>query len=154
MCIAAAQKRKHIFCEKPMAITLDDCKKIREAVEKSKVKYLIGYHRRLNPLYQYAQKLLEDKKLGKPFFIESDYIHHVPGNWDIWKWAGKATIAGSIFHGGSGHNVDLIRYFCGEIKEVACFNDVFLPRTEQVETEDTAAAIFRFENGVIGVKYN
>ena len=49
MCIEAAKEGKHIYCEKPMAITLDDCKKIRDAVQKADVKYLIGYHRRLNP---------------------------------------------------------------------------------------------------------
>jgi len=149
-CIEAAKCGKHIFCEKPMAITLDDCRRMREAVEKAKVKYLIGYHRRLNPVYQFAKKMLDDGRLGRAFMVESDYLHHVPGDWDIWKWAGKEAIAGSMFHGGSGHNVDLIRYFCGDIKEVACFKDIFLPRVSQVETEDTAAAGFRFENGAIG----
>jgi predicted dehydrogenase len=150
MCVDAARRGKHIFCEKPMAITIDDCRRVRDAVKKSGVKYLIGYHRRLNPLYQYAKTLLAEGKLGTPFSIESDYIHHVPGDWDIWKWAGKAAIAGNIFHGGSGHNVDLIRYFLGDIKEVACFKDVFLPRANPVETEDTAVAIFRFKNGALG----
>ena len=150
MAVAAAKARKHIYCEKPMAITLADCRRIREAVVKHKVKYLIGYHRRLNPLYQYAKQLLAEGKLGQPFLIESDYIHHVPGNWDIWKWAGKASVAGSMIHAGGGHNVDLIRYFCGEIQSVVCFKDIYLPRVTQLETEDTAMILFRFQNGVIG----
>jgi predicted dehydrogenase len=150
ICIAAARHCKHIYCEKPMAISLEDCRKVRAAVEKAGVKYLIGYHRRLNPLYQYAKKLLDEGKLGRPFMIESDYLHHVPGDLDIWSWLGKEKIAGSIFHAGSGHNVDLIRYFCGDIRSVACFKDIFLPRKDQVETEDTAAAIFRFQSGAIG----
>ncbi|HOJ31240.1 MAG TPA: Gfo/Idh/MocA family oxidoreductase [bacterium] len=150
MCIDAAKKGKHIYCEKPMAITLDDCRRVRDAVTKYRVKYLIGYHRRLNPLYQFVRNLLNDGKLGNPFLIESDYIHHIPGDWDIWNWAGKAELAGSLFHAGSGHNVDLIRYFCGEIKSVTCFKDIFLPRTNQLETEDTAIAVFLFRNGAIG----
>ena len=150
MTMAAAKAGKHVYCEKPMAITPDDCKRIRSGVEKAKVKYLIGYHRRLNPLYQYAKRLLDDGKLGRPFMVESDYLHHIPGDLGIWSWLGKEKIAGSIFHAGSGHNVDLIRYFCGDIKEVACFKDAFLPRTEQVETEDTAVAIFRFTSGAVG----
>lgn len=150
MCIAAANEGKHIYCEKPMANSLDDCRRIRDAVEKAGVKYLIGYHRRMNPLYQYAKELLDEGKLGKPFVVESDYIHHIPGDWDIWEWAGNKNMAGHIFHGGSGHNVDLIRHFCGDIREVVCFKDVFLPRENQVETEDTALALFRFQNGVIG----
>ena len=150
MCIEAAHAGKHIFCEKPMAITLDDCKRIRDAVKKAGVKYLIGYHRRLNPLYQYAKQLLDRGELGKPFLVESDYIHYVPGDLPIWSWLGKKDIAGSIFHAGSGHNVDLIRYMCGDIVEVTCYKGVFLPRAEQVETEDTALAIFRFQNGGLG----
>lgn len=150
MSIAAAEKGKHIFCEKPMAITLEDCRRIRDAVVKHKVKFLIGYHRRLNPLYHYAKQLLEEGKLGQPFLVESDYIHHIPGDWDIWKWAGKASVAGSMIHAGGGHNVDLIRYFCGDIKSVVCFKDIYLPRATQLETEDTAMIIFRFQNGVIG----
>ena len=150
ICVAAAQQGKHIYCEKPMAISLADCRRVRAAVEKAGVQYLIGYHRRLNPLYQYAKTLLDEGKLGRPFMIESDYLHHVPGDLDIWSWLGKEKIAGSLFHAGSGHNVDLLRYFCGDIQSVACFKDTFLPRKNQVETEDTAAAIFRFQNGAIG----
>ena len=150
MCIQAAVAGKHIYCEKPMAITVDDCKRVREAVEKAGVKFLIGYHRRLNPLYQYTKQLLDEGKLGKPFMVESDYLHYVPGDLDIWSWLGKESIAGSLFHAGSGHNIDLIRYFCGDITEISCMKDILLPRREQVEREDTAIAICRFENDAIG----
>lgn len=150
MCVRAAEAGKHIYCEKPMAITPADCRRIRDAVTKAGVRYLIGYHRRLNPLYQHAKRLLDEGRLGRPFLIESDYLHHIPGHWDIWSWLGKEAVAGSLFHAGGGHNVDLIRYFCGEIVEVTCFKDVFLPRAQQVETEDTALALFRFANGAIG----
>lgn len=150
MCLAAAKAGKHIFCEKPMAITLGDCRCVRDAVSKSGVRYLIGYHRRLNPLYQYAKGLLDRGDLGQAFLVESDYIHHVPGDMDIWSWLGKESIAGSLFHAGSGHNVDLIRYFGGELIEVACMKGTFLPRPQQVETEDTALAIFKFASGAIG----
>jgi myo-inositol 2-dehydrogenase/D-chiro-inositol 1-dehydrogenase len=150
MVIGAAKFGKHIMCEKPMAITLDDCRKIRDTVNKYKVKYLIGYHRRFNPLFQYVKDLLGKGSLGSPYFIESDYIHYVSGNLKIWEWLGKENIAGSIFHAGCGHNIDLMRFFLGEIKEVFCFKDIFHPRKSQVETEDTAIATFRFKNNSIG----
>ena len=148
--IAAAQAGKHIYCEKPMALSLDDCKKTLKVVKEAGVKFLIGYHRRFNPLYQYAKKLADDGYLCDLFHVESDYLHHVPGDWDIWKWIGKEAVGGSLFHAGSGHNVDLIRFFGGEIVEVACFKDICLPRKVQVETEDTAIAIFRFASGMMG----
>jgi myo-inositol 2-dehydrogenase/D-chiro-inositol 1-dehydrogenase len=150
MCVAAARAGKAIYCEKPMAITPEDCRRVREAVEKARVPYLIGYHRRMNPLYQHVRSVLDAGSLGTPFMVESDYLHHVPGDLDIWSWLGKEQVAGSLFHAGSGHNVDLIRYFCGEIKDVTCMKGIFMPRQQQVETEDTAVALFRFESGAIG----
>ncbi|OGV66716.1 MAG: hypothetical protein A2498_03720 [Lentisphaerae bacterium RIFOXYC12_FULL_60_16] len=150
MCLDAAHAGKHLYCEKPMAITLEDCRRIRDAVRKARVKYLIGYHRRLNPLYQYAHQLVREGRLGDVFMVESDYLHHIPGDWDIWSWLGKEGVAGSLFHAGSGHNVDLIRFFGGDIAEVSCMKGTFLPRKQQVETEDTALAMFRFASGAVG----
>ena len=150
MTLAAAEAGKHVFCEKPMAITLEDCHRIRECIKRAGVKYLIGYHRRFNPLYQYAKNLLDTGQLGDPVYIESDYIHHIPGDWAIWEWLGKESIAGSIFHAGCGHCVDLLRFFGGEIVEVSCYKDVRMPRRIQVDTEDLAVASFRFRSGALG----
>lgn len=150
MCIAGAKAGKHIYCEKPMAINYEDCKKIRLAVKKANVKYMIGYHRRFNPIVQYVKNLIDKGDFGKPFFIESDYIHYIPAHWSIWEWLGKENIAGSIFHAGCGHNIDLVRFFAGEIAEVTCYKDIFHPRKIQVETEDTAIATLKFKNGMLG----
>jgi len=148
--IAAAQAGKHIYLEKPMAITLPDCRKIAEAVRAAGVKCAMGYHRRLNPLVQYAQGLSTEGKLGALVLAESDYIHHIPGDWVIWEWLGKEEIAGSLIHAGVGHNIDLLRFFCGEVREVSCFKDARMPRSTQVETEDIAIINLRFANGTLG----
>jgi predicted dehydrogenase len=148
--IAAAQAGKHIFLEKPMAIRLEDCRRIVAAVQRAGVKLDMGYHRRLNPIAQFARQLLADGSLGELVFVQSDYFHHVPGDWDIWAWAGKRDVAGTPIHGGTGHNIDLLRYFCGEVAEVSCYRDIKMPRKIQVETEDIAVISLRFESGVLG----
>lgn len=148
--IAAAEAGKHIYLEKPMATTLDDCRRIADAVRKAGVKCAMGYHRRFNPLAVYAKQLLDDGCLGAPVLAESDYVHYIPGDWDIWNWLGKDEIAGSLIHAGTGHNVDLLRYLCGEIAEVSCFKDIRMPRKLQVETEDIAIINLRFESGAMG----
>lgn len=148
--VAAAEAGKHIYLEKPMAISLEDCRKIVKAVHNSNVKCDMGYHRRLSPLPQYAKGLIKDGKLGDLALVESDYFHYVPGDWDIWEWAGKKDIAGTPIHGGTGHNIDLLRYFCGEVTEVSCYRDIKMPRKIQVETEDIAIINLRFENGAMG----
>jgi len=148
--VAAAEAGKHVYLEKPMAITLEGCRRIVRAVEKSKVKFAMGYHRRLNPLVQYAKALIADGKLGELVFVESDYFHHVPGDLDIWSWLGKNDIAGSMIHAGTGHNIDLLRFFCGEVAEVSCYKGVMMPRKIQMETEDLAVVSLRFKSGVLG----
>jgi len=148
--VAAAQAGKHIYLEKPMAITLDDCRRVVEAVRKASVKCAMGYHRRLNPLAQYAKQLQSEGKLGEIVLAESEYIHFVPGDWDIWDWLGKEAVAGSLIHAGTGHNIDLLRFFCGEVAEASCFKDVRMPRKSQVETEDLAIINLRFDSGALG----
>jgi predicted dehydrogenase len=148
--VAAAESGKHIYLEKPMAITLEDCHRVAKAVTKAGVKCDMGYHRRLSPLSQYARTLIAQGKLGDLVLVESDYFHHVPGDWDIWEWASKRAVAGTPIHGGTGHNIDLLRSFCGEVTEVSCFRDVKMPRKIQLETEDIAIINLRFENGVLG----
>jgi predicted dehydrogenase len=148
--VAAAEAGKHVYLEKPMAITLEGCRRIVRAVEKAKVKFAMGYHRRLNPLVQYAKALIADGKLGELVFVESDYFHHVPGDLDIWSWLGKNDIAGSMIHAGTGHNIDLLRFFCGEVAEVSCYKGVVMPRKVQMETEDLAVVNLRFKSGVLG----
>ncbi len=148
--VAAAEAAKHIYLEKPMAITLDDCRRIVRAVAHAGVKCAVGYHRRLNPLAQYARNLQEQGQLGQIVLAESDYLHHVPGDLDIWQWLGKEAVAGSLVHAAAGHNVDLLRFFCGEVAEVACFKDARMPRKIQVETEDLAVVILRFASGALG----
>lgn len=148
--VSAAEARKHIYLEKPMALTLADCRAVAQAVAKAGVICDMGYHRRLNPLVQHAKGLQAEGRLGDMVLAESEYFHFIPGDLDIWSWLGKEEIAGSLIHAGTGHNIDLLRYFCGEVAEVFCFKDIRMPRKVQVETEDIAILNLRFENGALG----
>ena len=148
--VAAAEAGKHIYLEKPMGITLEDCRRVAATVDKARVKCRMGYHRRFNPLVRHLMALIEEGRLGHLILAESDYFHFVPGDLEIWDWLGKAAIAGSLIHAGTGHNIDLLRYFCGEVTEVSCFKDIRMPRKIQVETEDIAILNLRFQNGALG----
>ena len=148
--VAAAEAGKHIYLEKPMGITLESCRLAARAVQKARVKCRMGYHRRFNPLVAHARKLIADGQLGELVLAESDYFHHVPGNLGIWEWLGRTDVAGSLIHAGTGHNVDLLRSFCGEVAEVSCFKDIRMPRTTQIQTEDIALLNLRFESGALG----
>ena len=148
--VAVAQARRNFYVEKPLAITMEDCRKVAAAARTAGVKSAMGYHKRFNPLVLHARSLIADGKLGTLVLAESDYFHFVPANLDIWDWLGDEKVAGSLIHAGTGHNVDLLRSFAGEVAEVSCFKDVRMPRKIQVRTEDIAIINLRFENGVLG----
>jgi predicted dehydrogenase len=133
-----------------MGITLEECASVARAVATAGVACAMGYHRRFNPLVAHVQGLLREGKLGDLVLAESDYFHHVPGDLDIWSWLGDEKVAGSLIHAGTGHNVDMLRFFCGEVAEVSCFKDVRMPRKIQVRTEDIAIINLRFASGVLG----
>lgn len=62
--IAAAQAGKHVFCEKPLALTLKDSREMLEVVETAGVKHMVGFNYRFAPAVMLAKKLLEEGKLG------------------------------------------------------------------------------------------
>ncbi len=72
--IAAAEAGKHVFCEKPLALTLEQSQRMLEAVEKNKVLHMINHNYRFAPAIQFAKKLIEDGRLGKIYHIRATYL--------------------------------------------------------------------------------
>ena len=68
---AAAGAGRSIFCEKPLALTLDDCDRVIHAVERSRVLFQIGYNRRFDTAYREAKRLIADGAIGTPVTFKS-----------------------------------------------------------------------------------
>lgn len=101
-CIQAAEAKKHILCEKPMALSLENCHKVMRAVKKNNVKYTIGYNRGLAPLIAKAGEMLEPK--NKPLVI-----YHRMANFISDHWLLEGEIGGGRVVGEGCHVLDL---FC------------------------------------------
>lgn len=147
----AALQKKHIFCEKPLAVTLDECRRITEVVEASKVKFQIGFVRRYDPAFQEAKRKIEEDLLGEIILIKS--TGRGPGlppewAWDIRKSNGMLAEVNS-------HDFDSIRWLSGsEFKRVYAEAGNF--KTSEVKQKypdfyDNAVVVIRFENGGMGV---
>ena len=63
--VAAAQAGKHILCEKPMAMTVEECDAMIQAAEENGVKLQIGFMRRFDASFRYAKQRIEDKASGR-----------------------------------------------------------------------------------------
>jgi len=145
--IAALDAGKHVLCEKPLALTREDCKAIIDAANKSDKKFMIGQVSRFAPGFAKAKKMIEDGEIGELFFVESEYAHDyskIPGRGNNW----RLDPLRHGFLGGGCHAVDLVRWIAGNPTEVAAFANKKMLTTWP--TDDCTIAIMKFPNNVIG----
>ena len=135
-----------VLIEKPIAVSAADAEPMVAEAEAAGVPILVGHHRRHNPLIQKAKKVIESGRLGDIRAVYAQCWFHKPTHYfDEAPWRkkrGAGPISVNLVH-----DVDLLRYLCGEINDV---QSMAAPSLRGYENEDTAAALLRFENGAIG----
>jgi predicted dehydrogenase len=146
--IKAAQAGKHILIEKPVALTLDDLRAMRDAVREAKVKTVVGFVLRWNPLYQTIKALLADGAIGEVFYAGVDYLHEIGDWWSGWVWARTKEQGGTPMLLGGCHALDGLRWFAGEVAEVTAFNT--RGHRDDFEYEPTTLATLKLANGGVG----
>ena len=144
---AAAAAGKHIFCEKPIDLSLENIYSALEAVEKSGVKMMLGFNRRFDPNFSKIHSMVQDGKIGDPHILKitSRDPEPPPGEY--------AMVSGGIFVDMVIHDFDMARYIVGsEVKEVFTKANVLIdPEIGKAGDFDTAISTLVFENGAIGV---
>lgn len=161
MALAAAQAGKHVYCEKPMALTLADAEEMTEAAERAGIATLVGYNYIRNPAVRHAKRLIEDGAIGEVSYFrgvyDEDYMadRALPYSWRCRiKEAGTGTL-GDL----ACHLVSVAHFLIGPVAEVcADIETVIRERPDPkrpgksgaVENEDIAHALLRFDNGTAG----
>ncbi len=146
--VRAFQRGCHVICEKPMAGTVAECKKIIEAVEKYQRWFMIGQVSRFTPGFRAAKQFIEDGLIGELVFVESEYYHDYKHAEGFNKWRSDPKIRREGFIGGGCHALDLLRWLAGNPSEVHCYmNHKYLPTWP---AKDTGVAIFKMPHDVIG----
>ena len=108
----AAEAGKHIFCEKPVDLTVAKIKKVIAAVEKAGVKLQIGFNRRYDHNFAHIKELANDGKLGNLQTIKITSRDPEPPSIDYVK------VSGGIFLDMTVHDFDMARFIGGEVEEV------------------------------------
>lgn len=170
--MAAAKAGKHIFCEKPLALSLADSRDMLAAAEAAGIKHMIGFNYRFSPAVQLAKELISSGRLGKIYHFRATFLQ----DWILdpefpLVWRLQKEIAGSGSHGDLGaHLIDMARFLVGEFKEVVGMSETFIKErpiasamtgltatkgnedTEKgpVTVDDATLFLARFENGTIG----
>jgi len=143
--VLAMNTGKHVLCEKPLARTLEECKKMIEASARTGKVLKCGFNHRHHPAMLEAKKLADEGKIGKLLFIRCRYgITGEPGREKEWRADPRIASGGHLMEQGI-HAVDLSRWFLGEFREVACFRETqYWPLGD---LEDSAFMMMRGEAG-------
>jgi predicted dehydrogenase len=170
--IAAARAGKHIFLEKPLAITLPEAEEMVAEAEKAGIVNYLNHNYRRVPAVRLAKKLIDEGFVGRIFHWRGAYLQDwiVDPNFPL-TWHLRKETAGSGPQGDlNSHSVDLARYLVGDIKAVSAMVTTFIKERPlpgegaatfsagtgevtdmgEVTVDDAAFMIAEFENGALG----
>jgi predicted dehydrogenase len=150
--VMAAQAGKHFLIEKPIALNVDELKQLRDATRKAKVKTVVGFVLRWNPLFETIKPLIDDDAIGRVFYGEVDYYHGIGPWYKQYEWNVKKNIGGSSLLSAGCHAVDGLRWFLGdEAVEVTAYSTRSKnPNFELYEYDPTMVTIIKFKSGIVG----
>ena len=148
--VAAAEAGKHVFCEKPMALTVAECDEMIAAAERTGVVLQIGFMRRFQPEFAEARDRIETGELGEPMVIKS--LTRGPGLPPQWAW--ELERSNGMLAEVNSHDFDCVRWLAGaEIERVYAEVANFKGAARGVDADDfydNAVVTLRFEGGAIG----
>ncbi|KJZ22083.1 Gfo/Idh/MocA family protein [Tritonibacter mobilis] len=160
MALAAIAAGKHVHCEKPLALTLEDAQEMEAAARAAGVRTKVGYNYIHNPAVTHARALIAEGMIGKPVHFRGWVDEDYQADPDLpWTWRATRADAGLGTLGDLGcHLVSMSHVLMGEIESLIADTQIIhetrpLPDGSgraAVENEDTASAIIRYRNGAQG----
>ncbi len=145
--IAAVQAGRHVVVEKPMALTVADCRRMISAAEDAGVLLTCAYYRRFFPKSRRIRALLDEGAIGRPIVCEITICSRAqiaPDNPKYWRLIPEQGGGGALMDVGS-HRLDLACYFLGDPVQVTGFAD-HLDRDDML-VPDTECLLARMESG-------
>jgi predicted dehydrogenase len=148
--IKSLQAGKHVLCEKPMAITVEECKSMMIEADKSGKDLFIVKQNRFNPPVAALKKIIDEQRLGKIINVELNcFWNRNDEYYSRSDWKGKKEFDGGTLYTQFSHFIDLIYWLIGDVKIIKAFGKNFIHK-KLVEFEDTGVVITEFENGALG----
>ena len=146
MSVAALAAGKHVLCEKPMAMNVDEARQMIAAVERSGRKLMVNNILRFFERFQYVKQLVDSGELGEIYAAEGDYIHNtlnlIRNGW-------RGPHRHSVATGGGVHLIDLLRWIVGEVEEAFCYSTRGILSEKEAKSPDCMVAVLRFKNGAV-----
>jgi predicted dehydrogenase len=146
--IAAAKAGKHVFCEKPFALSGVEAREAAAAIEKAGVTLGLGYNRRWHPEMTKLRKMIDNGELGIILHVEAamTFPNALLMTADAWRASREEAPCGGLTPMGV-HAVDGMIDLCGPIDEVYCQS---FRRAVSIDADDTTSILFRMKEGMSG----
>ena len=149
--IAAAEAGKHVLCEKPMALNSSDCRRMIDTCRANKVKLGVAYYRRFYPIIRRIKRIIHSGEIGTVITTQINAFERLemqPDNPRYWFLEKQKSGGGPMMDFGC-HRIEVLINLLGPITDTkgTAGNIYFKNR----EVEDTAAAVFQFGSGSIGI---
>ncbi|MCX7824520.1 MAG: Gfo/Idh/MocA family oxidoreductase [Verrucomicrobiae bacterium] len=149
--VAAAEAGKHIVMEKPVAITLPSLRQLDKAVRKNRVKTVVSFVLRWNPMFEWIKSVLAQRLLGNLFYIEADYIHGIGPEAPTYRWLHLRKHAGTAVLAGGCHAVDAVRWFMQKkAVEVQGYTCTSKTNPLRYDYPTTSVTLIKFADGSLG----
>jgi predicted dehydrogenase len=156
--IAAAEARKHVLCEKPIATTLDDANAMVAAADRAGIKFAMGYQPQFGRVWPAVKNLIDEgvcgRLMGMSVIGVSRSSHRVP--WFL----SREMAGGGILMDWGIYTSYFLQWLLGPVASVSAQKETFRKEVQvdetlltDVDVEDTVAATLRFKNGMLGTWY-
>lgn len=164
--IAALNAGKHVLCEKPMCMSVEEAIEMKKAQERSGKLLMIGFVRRSGNDCKVLKEFIDNDELGEIYYAKATYLRRNgnPGGW----FGDKSRSGGGPLIDLGVHVIDLVRYLMGNPKPVSVYGATFeklgnrpsiktgkgylsvsAGKDDVCDVEDLASALIRFDNGAV-----
>ncbi len=150
--LAAAQAGKHIIAEKPLALSLDDVRRIERAVKAARVGFCICFELRFSAQFRTTKSLIDRGLLGKLHYGEVDYYHGIGPWYREFLWCTTSEGCGSSLLEAGCHAMDaLLLCMGGDVEEVCSYGaKSSSPTYAPYEYPPTTVTVLKWKNGAAG----
>jgi predicted dehydrogenase len=160
MAMAALEAGKAVYCEKPLAVSLEQAREMQAAARKAGVVTRVGYNYQHNPIIGLAKQMIESGELGRIVSFQGEFSEDFMGDGlSPWSWRCEEAHAGGALADLGSHLLAMARYLLGDVDAVCADSQTVHPQRpatrgseEQrpISIDDQTYALLRFANGARG----
>ncbi len=137
---------KHVLCEKPMALTIEDCEEMLRVSHETNCRLMIGQCLRFDPAYRYLKDCVDSGIYGKLRYLTMDRLSEYP-SWGAGSWFGDQKKCGGCMIDMHLHDIDMARFLLGEPQSVSCVAYDRIPHCQLVNSRLLYEGVTVIANG-------